>query len=119
MAIVNWEYYSSLYSKVSEDDFSTAEILAENEVRDVIGTIRWETINEETFGYNVLKDCICRVINQMADNKVVAGRIGISSVSNDGYTENYSGSTTTIGMNRDLKNSIRQMLSGTGLIGAY
>ena len=119
MAIVNWEYYSSLYSKVSEENFSAAELLAEKEVRNVIGVIRWSTITEDTFGYDVLQDCICKVINQLADNEVVAGRIGIKSVSNDGYTENYSGSTTAEGMNRNMKSLIRQMLSGTGLIGAY
>ena len=56
--IVNWEYYSSLYDAIAEDDFKKAEELAEKEVRAVIGPIRWAGITENTFGYEQLKDCI-------------------------------------------------------------
>ena len=36
-ALVSWEYYSSLYSTVSEADFPKAEALAEKEVIRIVG----------------------------------------------------------------------------------
>lgn len=68
--IVNWEYYSSLYSTFKEDgtEFDRAEGLAEKEICAVIGPIRWATITEETFGYEQLKDCICKVMDKMAED---------------------------------------------------
>ena len=51
---VDWEYYSSLHSKIAKDDFDKKESMAENEVRSVIGPIRWATITADTFGYSQL-----------------------------------------------------------------
>lgn len=91
--IVSWEYYSSLYSNITTGEFNTAEALAEKEVRNVIGPVRWETITPDTFGYEVLQDCICKVINQMAEDakaKEDGLAQGIESVSNDGYSVNFA-----------------------------
>lgn len=116
--IVNWEYYSSLYDVIDENSFEKAELLAEKEVCAVIGAIRWATITEETFGYEQLKDCICNVMNKMAaDNKSGKGK-GVSSVSNDGYSESYVVQTEEQ-LRSELQSSIRAWLSGTGLVGAY
>lgn len=116
--IVNWEYYSSLYGTVTEDDFKKAEARAEREVRAVVGPIRWAAITENTFGYEQLKDCICNAIDKMAaDDKSGAGK-GVSSVSNDGYSESYAVQTEEE-LRSELHSSIRAWLSGTGLVGAY
>ena len=118
MSHVTWEYYSSLHDTVKKDDFDTAEALAEKEVQRVIGSIRWANITEETFGYEQLKDCICNVIDKMAvDAKSGKGK-GISSVSNDGYSESYVVQTEEQ-LRNELQSSIRAWLSGTGLVGAY
>lgn len=116
--IVNWEYYSSLYSKVSEDDFSKAEQMAEKAVCSVIGPIRWAKITEETFGYEQFKDCICQVIDKMAADDAAGLGEGVASVSNDGYSESYVIQTAEQ-RTADLKSYIRSWLSGTGLVGAY
>lgn len=116
--IVNWEYYCSLFSQVTESEFAKAESLAEREVALVIGAIRWQNITEDTFGYVQLKDCICRVIDKMsADDKSGKGK-GVSSVSNDGYSENYVVQTEEQ-LRSELQSSIKAWLSGTGLVGAY
>ena len=116
--LVNWEYYSSLHSIVDNDDFNNAEALAEKEVQYVIGPIRWATITEDTFGFEQLKDCICNVIDKMSvDFKSGKGK-GVSSVSNDGYSENYVVQTEEQ-LRSELQSSIRAWLSGTGLVGAY
>ena len=118
MSHVTWEYYSSLHDTVNEDDFDRAEALAEKEVQRVIGWIRWANITEEIFGYEQLKDCICNVIDKMAaDSKSGKGK-GISSASNDGYSESYVIQTEEQ-LRSELRSSIRAWLSGTGLVGAY
>ena len=116
--LVNWEYYSSLHSKVTEEEFDRAEALAEKEVQHVVGWIRWANITEETFGFEQLKDCICNVIDKMSvDFKSGKGK-GVSSVSNDGYSESYVVQTEEQ-LRSELQSSIRAWLSGTGLVGAY
>lgn len=116
--IVDWEYYSSLFSKVKEAEFNKAECLAEKEVMRVIGPIRWANITEDTFGYEQLKDCICNVIDKMTeDNKSGKGK-GVSSVSNDGYSVSYVVQTEEQ-LRSELQSSIKNWLSGTGLVGAY
>lgn len=116
--LVDWEYYSSLHDTVKQEDFKLAEALAEKEVQRVIGWICWANITEETFGYEQLKDCICNVIDKMAvDAKSGKGK-GISSASNDGYSESYVVQTEEQ-LRSELQSSIRAWLSGTGLAGAY
>lgn len=119
MSHVNWEYYSSLCCKVRDDiEFNRLEAQAEREVRNVIGPIRWATITEDTFGYQQLKDCICNVIDKLAENKTSGAGKGIASVSNDGYSESYVIQTESQ-MRSELQSSIKAWLSGTGLVGAY
>lgn len=118
MSHVTWEYYSSLFNKVPQESFEKAEALAEKEVCNVIGPIRWANITEETFGYTQLQDCICNVIDKMAaDVKSGKGK-GVSSVSNDGYSESYVVQTEEQ-LRSELQSSIKAWLSGTGLVGAY
>lgn len=116
--IVNWEYYSSLYSKVSKEQFDKSEQIAEKAVCSVIGPIRWAQITEETFGYEQLKDCICQVMDKVAIDDEAGLGTGVASVSNDGYSESYVTQTAQQRMS-DLQSCIRLWLSGTGLVGAY
>src|SRR5574344_605479 len=117
-AIVSWEYYSSLYNKINEDDFERAEALAEKEVKRVIGIPRWNALDSTEFYYEQLQDCICNTIDKMADMQNIASGKGMSSVSNDGYSESYVLQTQTQAM-AELESCIRAWLSGTGLAGAY
>ena len=118
MPHVTWEYYSSLYDKVKEENFDKAERLAEKEVCAVIGPIRWATITADTFGFEQLQDCICNVINKMAEDKESGKGKGVSSVSNDGYSESYVVQTEEQ-LRSELRSSVIAWLSGTGLVGAY
>lgn len=117
-AIVSWEYYNSLYSKVTETDFEKAETLAEKEVKRVIGIPRWSALDSTEFYYEQLQDCICNTIDKMADMQNVASGKGISSVSNDGYSESYVLQTQTQAI-AELQSCIKAWLSGTGLASAY
>ena len=116
--IVTWEYYSSLFDKIAEDDFDKVEKQAEKTVCAVIGPIRWAEITEETYGYEQLKDCICNTMNKLVEQETSGAGKGISSASNDGYSESYVVQTESQAR-AELNNSIRAWLSGTGLVGAY
>jgi len=117
MAIVTWEYYCSRYNEIKEADFESAEALAEIEVKRIIGP-RWETITPDTYGYDVLQDCICKVMNKLVFNKKAGIGKGIASASNDGYSQTFA-ITKAEEVEADIKTSIRNWLSGTGLVGAY
>lgn len=119
MAHVTWEYYSSLHDTVkNEDEFSRYEAKAEKEIRAVIGPIRWANITVDTFGYQQLQDCICDVIDKMAADAGSGKGKGVSSVSNDGYSESYVIQTDEQ-LRDELYSAIIAWLSGTGLVGAY
>ena len=116
--IVDWEYYNSLYDNVTKEGFDRLEARAESEVCAVIGPIRWASITENTFGYQQLKDCICKVINKSVENEGSGVGKGVASVSNAGYSENYVIQTETQAK-EELQCLIKLWLSGTGLVGAY
>lgn len=116
--LVNWEYYSSLFEKVPDGDFDRYERLAEIEVRNVIGPIRWACITEQTFGYEQLKECVCNVMNSLYETDNSAQGKGVTAVSNDGYSESYAVLTATQAR-AEMQSMIRTWLSGTGLVGAY
>ena len=122
MTLVSWEYYSSHHDAIkNDDDFSKAEQLAEQAVSLVIGPIRWadlvETDLSGKFYRERLLDCICQVIDYQKQTKGKLGA-GVSSVSNDGYSESYVLPTLSAA-NEELSRNIRAWLSGTGLVGAY
>ena len=116
--LVDWEYYSSTHGKITEEGFDHAESLAEKEVRLVVGWARWQTISEDAFYYEQLRDCICNVMDKMAEDVVSGKGKGVASVSNDGYSESYAVQTEEQ-LRNELQSSIRAWLSGNGLAGAY
>lgn len=116
--IVTWEYYSSLYNKANQDEFASLEILAEKYVISVIGQYKWNTVSEPAFYFDQLKDCICRVIDLLVNFSRSGAGKGLASVSNDGYTENYVVRTSGEA-DIEIRNCIRQGLSGTGLLSAF
>lgn len=116
--MVSWEYYDSLHNKVTTASFEKYEILAEKECARVIGKPRWDAITEDTYGYDVLQDCICNVIDKMVDDENSGRGKGLTSVSNDGYSETYAISDMA-DLRNDMSSSIKAWLSGTGLVGAY
>ena len=116
--LVSWEYYCSLFNKITDsDEFYRLEALAEKEVRAVVGFVNWEQINENTYGFEALEDCICRTAETLADSETSGIGKGLSSVSNDGYSESYTVKTAEE-FSEDMRNSIRGWLSGTGLVRA-
>ncbi len=120
-AIVTWSYYSSHHNIITDQtEFERVEPLAEVEVRSVIGPVRWSEITTDTFGYDVLQDCICNVIDKMTQDSRSGKGMGVTSVSNDGYSESYASEVQTReALREEMRGCIRQWLSGSGLVGAY
>lgn len=116
--IASWELYSSLYPSSDPETFAKYRQAAEDAVESVIGPIRYAQITEKTFGYEKLQKCICRVIDQLKDNDSSGKGRGVTSVSNDGYSESYAVQTLDQVQN-ELYDMIVTCLSGTGLVGAY
>ena len=121
MALVTWERYSSLYSGIKdEDQFEIAEQKAELEVARVIGAIHWAELPKDISGEfyaGQLCDCICKVIDYQVQAGSKAGK-GITSASNDGYSESYAIVKQSEAV-AELDANIRAWLSGTGLVRAY
>ena len=123
MSLLTWERYRSLHDIVSEDEFDKAEKQAESAIRNVMGVIHYtnwiadnSNLTNEIY-YEQLLDCICNVINYIATVGAKAGQ-GVSSVSNDGYSESYVLQTQSQAT-EELHKNIRKWLSGTGLVRAY
>lgn len=117
--IVNWEYYSSHHViQIPENDFDKYVRRAENEIRAVTGWPRWNNIDPEAFYYDQLRDCICQTMNALYESDNSAGTQGVTSVSNDGYSESYKVLSASE-MAANIKSRIKHLLSGTGLTGAY
>lgn len=121
MSLLSWEQYSSLHSIVSsEAEFDVAVQLAEKDIRNVIGILKWLDANinaKEEIYYDQLLDCICNVINY---NATITNKVGngIASASNDGYSETYILQKKSDAQ-AELAKNIKLWLSGTGLVGAY
>lgn len=118
MANVTWELYNSLYTIISEDKFPAKEMEAESRVRSVIGPVRYAEITPETFGFDILQETIMKVMNLLVEKEKSGAGKGITSVSNDGYSESYA-QTTKEEVDAELRATIVAMLSGTGMVGAY
>lgn len=117
-AIVSWEYYTSLYNAVDEATFKKLEPLAEKEVRTIMGTPRWNSVNPSHFYYEQLKDCICKLIDKLDGYEKSGVGEGLASVSNDGYSESYVVQTQAQ-KHAEIRTCVVEWLSGTGLVGAY
>lgn len=126
MPYISWEHYSSLYSEVTEADFDKLNTKASAKM-DVFTHMRarnFETAyNEETatdFQKQVhmqIQNTICELINAIHTQETSGMGTGITSVSNDGYSESYK-LTTATEKEMQLLSIARNGLSGTGLAGA-
>lgn len=126
MLYVTWEYYSSLYDTVAEGDFQRLCMKASAKL-DVYTHLRTQGFEDsyepesatpfETQVHIQIQNTTCELINLMSVQDTAGVGTGISSVSNDGYSESYK-VTTQAEKEVELVSLIRQGLSGTGLAGA-
>lgn len=124
--IVSWGDYDSLFSEVSEDEFKKLNARAEmklnfythNRIKQFIDSYDESTATDfEKMKYEAVKMTICELINKVYDQELSGVGKGLSSVSNDGYSESYK-VVTEAEKEKELESVIRRGLSGTGLAGA-
>ena len=126
MLYVTWEYYSSLYDMVPEEDFQKLCTKASAKL-DVYTHLRAQVFEEgyhpdtatpfEKKVHAQIQNTTCELINLISAQDAAGAGSGITSVSNDGYSESYK-VTTQAEKEVELVSLIRQGLSGTGLAGA-
>ncbi len=126
MSYITWEYYSSLYSEVPEEDFDKLEAKASAKL-DVYTHMRAKNFvaayNEESATdfqkqvYAQIQNTVCDLVNALYVQESSGMGTGIASVSNDGYSESYK-ITTAAEKETQLLAIARSGLSGTGLAGA-
>lgn len=104
--LIDWEYYNSHFPKLNEDRFNALSYQAERLVM--------KRLNKTELGdyENDVKDCICVVINEL-DTQSKSN--GVTSISNDGYSESYANSTKEENK-QSIEDIIYQWLGDTGLI---
>lgn len=126
MSYISWEYYSSLYAEVPEEDFDRLCVKASAKL-DVYTHMRARNF-EIDFGektatdfekmvHSQIQNTVCELMNTLYVQETSGMGTGVSSVSNDGYSESYK-ITTAAEKEAQLLTIARQGLSGTGLAGA-
>lgn len=126
MPYIDWEHYSSLYTNVPEDDFP-AFLQKASATLDVYTHMRarkFEDVYDEASAtyfqkqvHMQIQNTVCDLINALYKQESTGMGTGISSVSNDGYSESYK-ITTVAEKESQLISIARGGLSGTGLAGA-
>ena len=113
MSYIDWGYYSSHFPKLTEEEFDAA--LAGAEVKVEIYT-HFRSRTATGYKLDQVKAAVANLINTMADQNSVGAGSGVTSTSNDGYSESYA-NVTKEQVEEELRSVCFQWLSGTGLMG--
>lgn len=126
MPYINWEYYSSLYSEVPEEDFdrlcmkASAKLDIHTHMRAKSFESAFDAETATDFQKQVhtqIQNTVCELMGALYMQETSGMGTGIASVSNDGYSESYK-ITTAAEKEAQIVALIREGLSGTGLAGA-
>lgn len=126
MSYITWEYYSSLYSEVPEDDFDRmrAKASAKLDVHTHMRARNFEAAfdGETATGFqkqvhDQIQNTVCELMNILYVQETYGMGTGVTSVSNDGYSETYK-ITTVAEKEAQVLAVVKSGLSGTGLAGA-
>jgi len=127
MFYITWEQYSSLSGRITDENtFNKLRLSAELKMNTIthMRAKRFETEYDESVAtdfqkqvHEQIKSCVCDLIDAIDTQRASAMGTGISSVSNDGYSESYK-ITTASEREEQLTQIVQVGLSGTGLAGA-
>ena len=126
MSYIDWEYYSSLFAEVPEDEFEKLNKRAEmqidvcthNRVHDFMEGYNADAATSfQKTVYSAIQITVCELINKMQVQDSSGQGNGLAAVSNDGYSESYK-ITTESEKKAEIHAVIRMGLSGTGMVGA-
>lgn len=127
MSYIDWEYYSSLSGMVKDEQrfnrlLKRAKIMINSTTH--MRVERFEVNYDEEIAtdfekqiHEQIANALCDLIDSIDTQDRAGMGTGLSSVSNDGYSESYR-ITTAEEKEAQLQSIIRQGLAGTGLAGA-
>lgn len=119
--MIDWEDYHSRFanSDLTEEQFAALTYQACRRVERLCRpyVIKAVLENEDDYRNDRLKDAVCSVINEMREHEKVGAGSGVTSVSNDGYSESYV-LTKRSDVEQELDRAAKSQLYGTGLMGA-
>lgn len=119
--MVNWEDYHSRFagSDLTEDKFAAMTNWAVSRVKRLCRPYVLKAVleNPDDYRNDRLKDAVCCVINAMHEHDKVGAGSGVTTVSNDGYSESYALSKQS-DAEQELNRAAKEQLYGTGLMGA-
>lgn len=113
MPYIDWDYYNTHFPRLGREEFESRLSAAEATV-----DIKTHFRSRKASGYKLeqVRACVANVINAMAEQEETGAGTGITTVSNDGYSESYANATKDQA-DRELTAVCRKWLSGTGLMG--
>ncbi|MCX4339991.1 MAG: hypothetical protein OSJ72_10140 [Lachnospiraceae bacterium] len=126
MSFISWEDYKAISAEVPEEEFKRLRRKAEIKMNAVThmragrflsayGSRQATEFQRQV--YEQIQATMCELIDALYTRETSDMGTGISSVSNDGYSETYHIKTETE-MEAQMVSLIRNGLSGTGLAGA-
>lgn len=116
MITIDWETYSRLYPADPEDGFY--RLLDDAELRmDTLTANRWRAVTEEDWRSKRVRRCFAEILHLSIGLEQNPAALGITSVSNDGYSESYA-KVTPEETDKQARSAALKWLSGTGLVSA-
>lgn len=115
MSYADYSYYSEHYGVIEEGEtFDRLAFQASKRIDILTGRRA-----QRATGYKLeaLRDCVCNMAEYLFAAESTAQGTGVTSVSNDGYSESYQ-AVTPAQVEENLRSIAFQWLSGTGLMGA-
>lgn len=112
MLDVQLKDYQELFDDITdEEEYKRLYLRAESLLRGLTTRRIDNVVDPSDFRYSQVEATIIRVIH---DLHTKPSSSGIKIVSNDGYSEHYDSEQS---WNESVENTVRSMLSGTGLMG--
>lgn len=116
MIAIAWDQYKALYPSDTEEDFD--RLLPDAEMRmDSLTANRWRQVEDGDWRASRVRRCLAAVLHMSIDAENNPAISGVTSISNDGYSESYARKTAY-----DAEEEIRRLgslwLSCTGLVSA-
>lgn len=113
---VTYAYYSAAFRTVDEAEFTRLLPQAVRKL-DVLTHRRARPLQEGDYRLDQMRDAICNLINYLHTQEETGQGRGVTSISNDGYTESYAAASPEVA-ETNLRSVCACWLSGTGLMGA-
>lgn len=125
MNYITWEEYNSLYAVIPDETVLNRYLKRAQIKMDAVTHIRVSEFvksyrkttatNFQKQVYAQIQDTACELANVMYTQELSGMGTGVTSVSNDGYSESYA-VTTTAEKEEQQMEVIRRGLRGTGLV---